>query len=60
MDDDFESWRTGEIAIDVTFDTRIQDDLVKAELISGPLTVLILGIVLEPSSQHFFRSALRC
>ena len=45
MDDDFESWRTGEIAIDVTFDTRIQDDLVKAELISGPLTVLILGIV---------------
>ena len=45
MDDEFESWRTGEIAIDVTFDTRIQDDLVKAELISGPLTVLILGIV---------------
>lgn len=45
MDEDFESWRTGEIAIDVTFDTRIQDDLVKAELISGPLTVLILGIV---------------
>ena len=45
IDDDFESWRTGEIAIDVTFDTRIQDDLVKAELISGPLTVLILGIV---------------
>jgi RND superfamily putative drug exporter len=45
MDGDFESWRTGEIAIDVTFDTRIQDDLVKAELISGPLTVLILGIV---------------
>ncbi|CAI8334095.1 MAG: Trehalose monomycolate exporter MmpL3 [Candidatus Poseidoniaceae archaeon] len=45
MDDDFGSWRTGEIAIDVTFDTRIQDDLVKAELISGPLTVLILGIV---------------
>ena len=45
IDDEFESWRTGEIAIDVTFDTRIQDDLVKAELISGPLTVLILGIV---------------
>ena len=45
MDDDFESWRTGEIAIDVTFDTRIQDDLIKAELISGPLTVIILGIV---------------
>ena len=45
MDNDFDSWRTGEIAIDVTFDTRIQDDLIKAELISGPLTVIILGIV---------------
>ncbi len=45
MDDDFESWRTGEIAIDVTFDSRIQEDLIKAELISGPLTVIILGIV---------------
>ena len=45
MDSDFESWRTGEIAIDVTFDSRIQEDLVKAELISGPLTVIILGIV---------------
>ena len=45
MGGDFESWRTGEIAIDVTFDTRIQDDLIKAELISGPLTVIILGIV---------------
>lgn len=45
IDSDFESWRTGEIAIDVTFDSRIQEDLVKAELISGPLTVIILGIV---------------
>jgi len=45
MDADFESWRTGEIAIDVTFDSRIQEDLIKAELISGPLTVIILGIV---------------
>lgn len=45
MDSDFESWRTGEIAIDVTFDSRIQEDLVKAELISGPLTIIILGIV---------------
>ena len=44
MDGDFESWRTGEIAIDVTFDSRIQEDLIKAELISGPLTVIILGI----------------
>ena len=45
MNSDFESWRTGEIAIDVTFDSRIQEDLVKAELISGPLTIIILGIV---------------
>jgi len=45
IDDDFESWRTGEVAIDVTFDTRIQDDLITAELVSGPLTVLILLIV---------------
>ena len=45
IDSDFESWRTGQIAIDVTFDTRIQDDLIKAELVSGPLTLIILGIV---------------
>ena len=45
IDDDFESWRTGAVAIDVTFDTRIQDDLIKAELVSGPLTLIILGIV---------------
>jgi len=45
IDSDFESWRTGEVAIDVTFDTRIQDDLITAELISGPLTILILLIV---------------
>ena len=42
---EFESWKTGQIAIDVTFDTRIQDDLITAELISGPLTLIILGIV---------------
>jgi RND superfamily putative drug exporter len=42
---DFDSWKTGQIAIDVTFDTRIQDDLITAELISGPLTLIILGIV---------------
>ena len=42
---DFEAWKTGNIAIDVTFDTRIQEDLIKAEIISGPLSLLILGIV---------------
>ena len=45
MDSDFDSWRTGQIAIDVTFDTRIQEDLIKAEIVSGPLTLIILGIV---------------
>ena len=45
IDSGFESWRTGAVAIDVTFDTRIQDDLIKAELVSGPLTLIILGIV---------------
>ena len=45
IDSDFDSWRTEQIAIDVTFDTRIQDDLIKAELVSGPLTLIILGIV---------------
>ncbi|MCH1443539.1 MAG: MMPL family transporter [Candidatus Poseidoniaceae archaeon] len=45
ISNDFDSWKTGQIAIDVTFDTRIQDDLITAELISGPLTLIILGIV---------------
>ena len=45
VDDEFNSWRTGGIAIDVIFDTRIQDDLIKAEIISGPLSIIILGIV---------------
>lgn len=45
MSDDFNSWRTGDIAIDVIFDARIQDDLIKAEIVSGPLTIIILGIV---------------
>ena len=45
VDSAFNSWRTGGIAIDVVFDTRIQEDLIKAELISGPLSLIILGIV---------------
>ena len=45
VDTEFNSWRTGGIAIDVIFDTRIQEDLIKAELISGPLSLIILGIV---------------
>jgi len=45
VDSEFNSWRTGDLAIDVIFDSRIQDDLIKAELISGPLSLIILGIV---------------
>jgi RND superfamily putative drug exporter len=45
IDGDFETWRTGGIAIDFIFDKRIQDDLITAELISGPLSLIILVIV---------------
>ena len=31
VDSEFNSWRTGGIAIDVVFDVRIQEDLIKAE-----------------------------
>jgi len=44
-DDDFQTWRTGEVAIDVIFDKRIQDDFITAELVSGPLSLIILLIV---------------
>jgi RND superfamily putative drug exporter len=42
---DFEGLTTDGIAIDWMFDERIKNDLVKAELVSGPLSILILGIV---------------
>ena len=42
---DFEAWMTDGIAVDWTFDDRIKNDLIKAELVSGPLSLLILGIV---------------
>ena len=45
IEDGFEGWMTDGIAIDWTFDDRIKNDLIKAELISGPLSILILGIV---------------
>ena len=43
--DGFETWRTGGVAIDVIFDKRIQDDLITAEIVSGPLSLIILVIV---------------
>ena len=42
---DFQGWATDGIAIDWMFDERIKNDLVKAELVSGPLSLMILGIV---------------
>ena len=41
----FEGWMTDGIAVDWTFDDRIKNDLIKAELVSGPLSLMILGIV---------------
>jgi len=45
IDSDFEDWRTGDLAISNSFDVRIQNDLIKAEMFSGPLSLIILGIV---------------
>ena len=45
IDDDFEAWMTDGIAVDWTFDDRIKKDLVKAEVVAIPLTLLILGLI---------------
>ena len=45
IEDGFEAWKTDGTAIEATFDTRIQEDLVTAEIVSGPLSLIILGIV---------------
>ena len=45
IDGQFDAWRTDGTAIEYTFDHRIQEDLVKAELVSGPLSLIILAIV---------------
>ena len=42
---EFVSWKTEGVAIEWTFDNRITEDLVKAEIVSGPLTLIILGLV---------------
>ncbi|MBT4981449.1 MAG: MMPL family transporter [Euryarchaeota archaeon] len=44
-DEDFETWRTGGVAIDVIFDKRIQDDLVTAEIVVAIPSLIILIIV---------------
>ncbi len=38
-------WRTGEIAIEWTFDEKLVNDLVEAEKLSAPLTLIILLVV---------------
>ena len=45
IEGNFDGYATDGIAIDWTFDDRIKNDLIKAELISGPLSLLILGLV---------------
>ena len=45
IDNGFDGWMTDGIAVDWTFDDRIKNDLIKAELVSGPLSLMILGIV---------------
>ena len=45
IDSDFEDWRTGDLAISNSFDVRIQNDLIEAEMFSGPLSLIILGVV---------------
>ncbi len=38
-------WRTGDVAIDTTFDDRMVEDLIKAEMLAAPLTIILLIIV---------------
>ena len=38
-------WRTGDVAIDTTFDDRMIEDLIKAEILAAPLTIILLIIV---------------
>jgi RND superfamily putative drug exporter len=45
IEDGFTLWRTSGLAVAWSFDERLQDDLTKAELISAPLSLLILMLV---------------
>ncbi|HJM19686.1 MAG TPA: MMPL family transporter [Candidatus Thalassarchaeaceae archaeon] len=42
---DLSCWRTGDVAIDATFDDRMVEDLFKAEMLAAPLTIILLIIV---------------
>jgi RND superfamily putative drug exporter len=45
IDAAFDAWMTDGIAVEWTFDDRIKQDLVKAEVVAIPLTLLILGLI---------------
>ena len=45
---DLVCWRTGDVAIDTTFDDRMVEDLIKAEMLAAPLTIILL--IIECSS----------
>ena len=45
IDEDFEAWMTDGIAVDWTFDDRIKSDLIKAEVVAIPITLIILGMI---------------
>lgn len=45
IDRAFSGWMTDGILIDWTFDDRIKKDLVKAEVVAIPLTLIILGLI---------------
>ncbi|MAJ00820.1 MAG: hypothetical protein CMA10_00225 [Euryarchaeota archaeon] len=45
IDRAFSGWMTDGILIDWTFDDRIKKDLIKAEVVAIPLTLIILGLI---------------
>ena len=45
IDGAFSDWMTDGIFVDWTFDDRIKQDLIKAEVVAIPLTLLILGLI---------------
>ena len=45
LDSAFTGWMTDGIFVDWTFDDRIKKDLIKAEVVAIPLTLLILGLI---------------
>ncbi len=45
IDPAFSEWMTDGIFVDWTFDDRIKEDLIKAEVVAIPLTLLILGLI---------------